>query len=98
MNEEVKEVLYKPLTLTFVEYKSGKKNNVFLIFKLVFVRKIDFSFLQGDLLGFLLAWVSMIPLFFAISICTLIVIRRDLTTVYKLFKQVTFRVTTGTIS
>lgn len=52
------QTLYKPLTLTFVEYKSG------------------------DYFGFVMAWFSMLPIFYAISLATLIVIRRDLTTIF----------------
>ena len=49
---------YKPLTLTFVEYKSG------------------------DFLGFCMAWLSIAPIFYVISLATLIVFRRDLTTIF----------------
>lgn len=49
---------YKPLTLTFVEYRSG------------------------DFIGFILAWFSMLPILLFISLVTLIVFRRDLTTIF----------------
>ncbi|RNA18032.1 dolichyldiphosphatase 1-like [Brachionus plicatilis] len=55
MNNETYE--YKPLSLMFVEYKSG------------------------DLLGFILAWITMLPILYAVSIFTIIIIRRDLTTI-----------------
>ena len=35
----------------------------------------------GDLVGFLLAWTSVIPIFIPVCLLTLIVARRDLTTV-----------------
>ncbi|CAF0956437.1 unnamed protein product [Brachionus calyciflorus] len=58
MNSETSE--YKPLSLMFVEYKSG------------------------DLIGFIMAWFTMLPIFMFISIVTLIVVRRDLTTIFYL--------------
>lgn len=71
---------YKPLSLMFVEYKSGmwmwtKKNCGIYHFWI-----INFVCL-GDMLGFALAWFTMLPIFFAFSLGTLIVMRRDLTTV-----------------
>ncbi len=35
----------------------------------------------GDPLGFVMAWFSMIPILFIVGLCTVILIRRDLTTV-----------------
>ncbi len=35
----------------------------------------------GDPLGFVLAWFSMVPILFIVGLCTIILIRRDLTTV-----------------
>lgn len=40
---------------------------------------------SGELTGFVLAWFSMVPIFFAISLLTLVVTRRDLTTIFYFF-------------
>lgn len=37
---------------------------------------------KGDILGFLMAWISMLPLFYIIALVTVIIIRRDLTTIF----------------
>jgi dolichyldiphosphatase len=37
---------------------------------------------KGDLLGFVLAWISMTPILFGVSVLTLVLIRRDLTTIF----------------
>ena len=40
----------------------------------------------GDKLGLLLAWFSMLPFIYIVSLCTLILFRRDIQTVGKAFR------------
>jgi hypothetical protein len=46
---------------------------------------IFFLEILGDKLGFLLAWFSMLPFIYIVSLCTLILFRRDIQTVEKSF-------------
>lgn len=39
------------------------------------------SFSAGDLVGFVLAWFSLLPIFILVGLGTLILVRRDLQTV-----------------
>jgi len=49
--------IYRPLSITFIEYQ------------------------EGDKLGFLLAWFSMLPFIYIVALCTLILFRRDMQTI-----------------
>ncbi|CAF0986864.1 unnamed protein product [Rotaria sordida] len=49
--------IYRPLSITFIEYQ------------------------EGDKIGFALAWFSMLPFIYIVSLCTLIVFRRDIQTI-----------------
>lgn len=49
--------IYRPLSLTFIEYQ------------------------EGDKIGFFLAWFSMLPFIYIVSLCTLIIFRRDIQTI-----------------
>ncbi|CAF0742130.1 unnamed protein product [Adineta steineri] len=49
--------IYRPLSITFIEYQ------------------------EGDKLGFFLAWFSMLPFIYIVSLCTLILFRRDIQTI-----------------
>lgn len=40
---------------------------------------------SGDLVGFIMAWCSMVPILFVVSLFTLIAVRRDLTTIFYFF-------------
>jgi hypothetical protein len=39
----------------------------------------------GDKLGFILAWFSMLPFIYVVSLCTLILFRRDIQTVERIY-------------
>ncbi|CAF3527453.1 unnamed protein product [Adineta steineri] len=49
--------IYRPLSITFIEYQ------------------------EGDKIGFFLAWFSMLPFIYIVSLCTLILFRRDIQTI-----------------
>ncbi|CAF3949082.1 unnamed protein product, partial [Rotaria magnacalcarata] len=47
-------------------------------------RPLSITFIEyreGDKLGFILAWFSMLPFIYIVSLCTLIIFRRDVQTI-----------------
>jgi hypothetical protein len=52
---------------------------------IVYIRTKLITMNVGDLVGFIMAWCSMVPILFVVSLFTLIAVRRDLTTIFYFF-------------
>lgn len=76
MDEVAHNIKWKPISLFYVEYPEGEK-----MFKFNFFFFYRFSFHSGDPLGFMLAWISFVPILIIVGFIALLIMRRDLHTV-----------------
>jgi len=69
-----------PLTLTNVLYQKGSAVSYGWVLVFVLILCVC-SFLLGDLVGFVMAWFSLLPIFILVGFVTLILFNRNIHTV-----------------